>query len=912
MQATWRSHTLHTGGSGGTGGSSGGTTSSRSFSLLAGSHSQPSHIHSSRSFSLLERGLELAMAGHIELAIRLIIPPPSPSESSPVHIHSLSIDERPLPPPVSQAALLACAEEVLSPCTLSAEVSVPESLLHQAARPVARPAARPAAPPPTSEAPPSSRVDAATAAAATGSLGHPPVLHCLRLHGTLPSISLHVWPALLTESFSLVRFVLPAVSEALRPLTRVSADQRTKATGGVGGDGWREGATGGVGGDANARRDPIGSEGCERSRAVNDRGSTEFGTMAAASPLAAVTLQLHLPSVELHVHEQRPRPGDPADRSHSQQRPRPGDPADRSHSQQRPRPRDPADLLLAKLTGLTVCCDADPTAGVDADVYLGSLSVLDARRHVPEALALIVSLRAEAAMCPPPQLSASIVPVDLRPAGATRERARAAVGRAPVGKAAQNPSAAVGRAPVGKASQNPSASKPRGAQHSAPGSFVEASWKLPRHLIAIPGASASVDAPPKPLLRALVRPPDAHGTLAVRLVAVCQALGMQWNPGLIAALINVLVDLQRHARPPPSAPSPSAAGAPTQAPAQTTASEGVPASSSSAPLHLELELEATVGSTSISLNLEERARHLEKRAPEGAPLHQLVLILARDVGVSLALAQDGALRMALGATLGSIRMPSHSPPATTSFEVVRPIDREDAAVVVEVLKNEATKHVPDITVQSRPVNFEFRNQTLLQAVDYMDRGILALFTPLRPPGGKSSVQPLWRVSAPSATMRIPTDHEGVLEFLVGPVSVGCEVLFPRGIQTQKIVLRAQRVSAYVLRPPKQPTQPTAAEAVAASSAASDEAAQVRCECELVRSQLPLLEEMSNVQLNIIVPLRKVDGAKQGLPFMTLEVLATAPRSAPQRPTAPHSPLHDARGARCGEHGDDLWWPLDDL
>jgi hypothetical protein len=564
--------------------------------------------------------------------------------------------------------------------------------------------------------------------------------------------------------------------------------------------------------------------------------------MAAAAPLAAVTLQLHLPSVELHVHEQRPRPGDPADRSHSQQRPRPG---------------DPADLLLAKLTGLTVCCDADPTAGVDANVYLGSLSVLDARRHVPEALALIVSLRAEAAMCPPPQLSASIVPVDLRPAGATRERARAALGRAP----------------VGKASQNPSASKPRGAQHSAPGSFVEASWKLPRHLIAIPGATASVDAPPKPLLRALVRPPDAHGTLAVRLVAVCQALGMQWNPGLIAALINVLVDLQRHARPPPSALSPSAAGAPPRAPAQTTASEGVLASSSSAPLRLDLdlELEATVGSTSISLNLEERARHLEKRAPEGAPLHQLVLILARDVGVSLALAQDGALRMALGATLGSIRMPSHSPPATTSFEVFRPIDREDAAVVVEVLKNEATKHVPDITVQSRPVNFEFRNQTLLQAVDYMDRGILALFTPLRPPGGKSSVQPLWRVRAPSATMRIPTDHEGVLEFLIGPVSVGCEVLFPRGIQTQKIVLRAQRVSAYVLRPPKQPTQPTAAEAVAASSAASDEAAQVRCECELVRSQLPLLEEMSNLQLNIIVPLRKVDGAKQGLPFMTLEV-----------------------------------------
>ena len=284
---------------------------------------------------------------------------------------------------------------------------------------------------------------------------------------------------------------------------------------------------------------------------------------------------------------------------------------------------------------------------------------------------------------------------------------------------------------------------------------------------------------------------------------------MQWNPGLIAALIDVLVDLQRHARddarPPPSTHSPSAAGAPPRAPEttpsaagapprapeQTTASEGLPttASSSSAPLRLMLELVATVGSTSLSLNLEERARNLEERArnlkeraSEGAPLlHQLVLLLARDVGISLALAQDGALRMALDATLGGIRMPSHSPPATTSFEVIRPIDREDAAVVVEVLRNAGTKHVPDITVQSRPVLFEFRNQTLLQAVDYMDRGILALFTPLRPPGGKASAQPLWRVRAPSATMRIPTDHDGALEFLIGPVSVGCEVLFPSGI-----------------------------------------------------------------------------------------------------------------------------------
>ena len=241
------------------------------------------------------------------------------------------------------------------------------------------------------------------------------------------------------------------------------------------------------------------------------------GSMAGAAPLAAATLQLHLPSVELHVHEQLPQPG------------------------------DPADLLVAKLTGLSICCDAEPVAGVDAEVYLGNLSVLDARRCVPEALALILSLRAEAAMCPPPQLSASIVPVDLRPAGATREstgttreRARAA-GSASVGRASQTPSASVGRASqtpsasVGRASQTPSASVGRASQTPSASTRLFAPWKLPRHLIAIPGATASVDAPPKPLLRVAMRPPDVHGILAVHLVAVCQVLGVQWNPGLIAS-----------------------------------------------------------------------------------------------------------------------------------------------------------------------------------------------------------------------------------------------------------------------------------------------------------------------------------------------------------------------------------------
>ena len=108
---------------------------------------------------------------------------------------------------------------------------------------------------------------------------------------------------------------------------------------------------------------------------------------------------------------------------------------------------------------------------------------------------------------------------------------------------------------------------------------------------------------------------------------------------------------------------------------------------------------------------------------------------------------------------------------------VRPVDRRDAAVAVEIVKSEATNNLPDITVRSRPVTFEFRNQTLLQAVDYIDRCVIGSFTPLRPPGGKPTPQPLWRVHVPSATMLMPTNDEGsgMLEFLIGAAYVGNEV-----------------------------------------------------------------------------------------------------------------------------------------
>ena len=127
--------------------------------------------------------------------------------------------------------------------------------------------------------------------------------------------------------------------------------------------------------------------------------------------------------------------------------------------------------------------------------------------------------------------------------------------------------------------------------------------------------------------------------------------------------------------------------------------------------------------------------------------------------------------------------------------------------------------------------------------------------------------------------------------------IASQVLYPRGIQTQKITVRAQHVSAYVLRArkPPPPAAPTAAPATApaaapaaapagtgaaSSRAAASEtapapaaaaAAASDAPTALERSPLPMLEELACVTLHIVVPLRKVDGAKQGLPLMRLEI-----------------------------------------
>ena len=229
-----------------------------------------------------------------------------------------------------------------------------------------------------------------------------------------------------------------------------------------------------------------------------------------------------------------------------------------------------------------------------------------------------------------------------------------------------------------------------------------------------------------------------------------------------------------------------------------------------------MEMEATVDEVSLSLNSEDvigdligsqapptltgkpALRKLKSLIDAGASpdVLQLVHVTASQVGLNLTMSPDTAIVMRLDALLNSIRCPVHSPPADDTFEMVVPVNKDDSGVVVHITK-EAAGSLPDITVESSPVVFEFRNQVLLQSVDYIDRCIIGAFAPLRS-GPKPPSQPLWRVLVPSARMLMPTGGHGVVEFVVGDASV-CNTVEEEPSKTQVIHVTAAKVSAYITR-----------------------------------------------------------------------------------------------------------------
>ena len=95
---------------------------------------------------------------------------------------------------------------------------------------------------------------------------------------------------------------------------------------------------------------------------------------------------------------------------------------------------------------------------------------------------------------------------------------------------------------------------------------------------------------------------------------------------------------------------------------------------------------------------------------------QLVLTTASNVQMDLSISADQMLAMRLCAELGRVVCPIHSPPARATLKWFAHMDDSHAEVVVLIKRDETTNGLPDITVESSPVVFEFRNQVLLQMV----------------------------------------------------------------------------------------------------------------------------------------------------------------------------------------------------
>lgn len=267
-------------------------------------------------------------------------------------------------------------------------------------------------------------------------------------------------------------------------------------------------------------------------------------------------------------------------------------------------------------------------------------------------------------------------------------------------------------------------------------------------------------------------------------------------------------------------------------------------------------------------------RRLNSLVREGATpdVLQLVFLSASQITLHLTVSPEKDLDIKLDGTFGSIVCPIESPPAERNCEMIKPLSPYDAGVVVRVRQGASTGHVADITVESAPVIFEFRNQILMQAVDYIDRCIIGVFTPLKS-GRKASAQPLWRVSVPSARMLMPTSTDGTIEFTVGEAHVANSIVMDP-TATQRITVDAANVSAHFTREragagaanTAAPGHSTPAEENGAPALPPPASPGHR------RSPLPLLEELEEVHLVIRSPLRKVEAASHGQSFVSVEIL----------------------------------------
>ena len=201
--------------------------------------------------------------------------------------------------------------------------------------------------------------------------------------------------------------------------------------------------------------------------------------------------------------------------------------------------------------------------------------------------------------------------------------------------------------------------------------------------------------------------------------------------------------------------------------------------------------------------------------------------------------------MVLLAQLVEMRCPTSSPPTADTFAMVVPLAAPTAAARVLLKRDGADARAElDVQVEVAPVRFEYRNASLLHAIDYIERSIkapLGRAAPRRPAGAPAKPQPRWAVRVAHAEMRMPAHaEEGALDFIVDDAYVGNKVL-AQPVLTDLITVRAHNVRGHAFRP------------------------------GAGRSSLPLLEALPKIELLLRKPVRRAEGAAVGMAFIGLEI-----------------------------------------
>ena len=307
----------------------------------------------------------------VELAIRLVLP----SATAPAAEEALSQDadamdgpsdasaNEPLLPTPRHDDVMRCASEVLAPTDLSGSLTLPKELLTEllCASPGERTATR-------GEAPPGAVLRSA----------RQDVSIALNVQGALPVVRLHLWPDAIQQALQLLehtKYAMGEMTSLWHEATMFSEGCQSAPS--LPSDDYMP-----------ERRPPLAQlreHSCEPgAQPTVHAPATQDVSEGDSSRVRYVSLQLHLPLLEVHVHEEEAAVA------------------------------GSADLLLVRLHSLMVCVDADLSSlhlaslKLESVAYLSELALIDCRPHVAPERASLLSLQGAATVAPPPDLNVSL------------------------------------------------------------------------------------------------------------------------------------------------------------------------------------------------------------------------------------------------------------------------------------------------------------------------------------------------------------------------------------------------------------------------------------------------------------------------------------------------------------------------